>query len=360
MRAEEMRVLYVAMTRAKERLILVGSVKSWEKTLDYWQDAQNLPKDAPLQEYLRARANSYLDWIGPAVARHADFAAVATTSYKEMDDPSRWSVQAINTSHYSYEIQALADEVQQALEMPEDEALLAVITERFQAQYAYQKSTRKRSKTSVSEIKRLENLQRQEEPEYYFATPAKQTGSTIAPRPAFLQEQQLTGAEVGTAVHTVMQHVPQFGFHDMNEAKVFVKDLVARQLLTEAEGKVIPLAKIYHFFTTEIGQRFKKAKQIRREMPFTISRVDDDGDAQIVQGIIDCLFEDEYGNWVLLDYKTDRILPHFAQEPALSKEILGRYAVQLRVYSEAIESILHIKVSDKVLYLFDNEQTIQA
>lgn len=360
MRAEEMRVLYVAMTRAKERLILVGSVKNWEKTRDNWQDAQSLPIDAPLQEYLRARANSYLDWVGPAVARHADFTTVATTSYKALEDHSRWSVQAINTSHYSYEIHAMDEEVQQWLTMPEDEALLDEITSRFQAQYAYQRSTKKRSKTSVSEIKRLENLQRQAEPEFYFATPAKQKATSIAPRPAFLQEQQLTGAEIGTAVHTVMQHVPQYGFVEIQDVKDFVEDLVARQLLTEAEGKMVPLAKIYHFFETEIGQRFKKAKQIRREMPFTISRVDEDGDAQIVQGIIDCLFEDEYGDWVLLDYKTDRILPHFAQEPALTKEIRNRYAVQLRVYSEAIESILHINVSDKVLYLFDNEQAVQA
>lgn len=142
MRAEEMRVLYVAMTRAKERLILVGSVKNWEKTRDNWQDAQSLPIDAPLQEYLRARANSYLDWVGPAVARHADFTTVATTSYKPLEDHSRWSVQAINTSHYSYEIHAMDEEVQQWLTMPEDEALLDEITSRFQAQYAYQRSTK--------------------------------------------------------------------------------------------------------------------------------------------------------------------------------------------------------------------------
>lgn len=135
---------------------------------------------------------------------------------------------------------------------------------------------------------------------------------------------------------------------------------MAKQLLTEAEGAIVPIAKVFHFFTTDIGQRFQQAKQIRREMPFTISRVDEDGDAQIVQGIIDCLFEDQYGHWVLLDYKTDRIQPHFAKEPALSKEMLERYAVRLRVYSEAIEAILHITVSDKILYLFDNGQTVQA
>ncbi|WHY47409.1 helicase-exonuclease AddAB subunit AddA [Lysinibacillus pakistanensis] len=360
MRAEEMRVLYVAMTRAKERLILIGSVKNWSKTRDNWQDAQSLSLDAPLQEYLRARANSYFDWIGPAVARHADFTAIATTPYQPLEDASHWWIRPIKTSHYMYDIHALENEVQQLLETPEDKAMLTTITTRFQAQYPFQKSTRKRSKTSVSEIKRLENLQRQNEPEYYFTSPSRQRSTSIAPRPSFLQHQQLTGAEIGTAIHTVMQHVPQNGFLNIQEVQRFVADLVTRQLLTESEGQVVSAEKIFNFFTTEIGQRFKKARQLRREMPFTISRVDEDGDAQIVQGIIDCLFEDENGNWVLLDYKTDRIQAHFAKEPALSKEILDRYGVQLKVYSEAIESILQIQISDKVLYLFDIERSIHA
>ena len=352
MRAEEMRVLYVAMTRAKERLILVGSVKNWEKTLEKWTDAQHLPIDAPLQEYSRARANSYFDWVGPAVARHRDFALLVDAPYKTNDDPSRWSVQVISTGTYDYETPLDHEELQEAIATSEDQALFEEIQQRFQAQYNYQKSTLKRTKTSVSEIKRIENLQRQEEPEYFFTAPKKQP-STIAPRPAFLQEKRMTKAEVGTVVHTIMQHVPQCGFSSVQEVKAFVADLVAKQLLTAAEAKVVPCEKVLQFFTTAIGQRFKQAKQIRREMPFTISRVDEDGDAQIIQGIVDCLFQDAKGRWVLLDYKTDKIQSHFAQEPALSNEIIGRYAVQLRVYSEAIESILQINVNQKVLYLFD-------
>ena len=359
MRAEEMRVLYVAMTRAKERLILVGSVKNWEKTREKWQDAQNLPLDAPLQEYVRARANSYFDWVGPAVARHSDFAPLADEPYKTFDNPSRWFVQAMSTLAFDYETPVNHEELQQQFVTIEDQALFEDIKHRFQAQYKFQKSTLKRSKTSVSEIKRIENLQRQEEPEYFFTAPKKQQ-TMIAPRPAFLQEKRMTGAEIGTVVHAVMQHVPQWGFTTVQEVEAFVADLVEKQLLTEAEAKVVPCAKIVHFFTTDIGQRFKEAKQIRKEMPFTISRVDEDGDAQIVQGIVDCLFEDAHGRWVLLDYKTDRIQAHFAEEPALSKELLGRYAVQLRVYSEAIESILQIKVSEKVLYLFDIGKELHA
>ncbi|GLC87760.1 hypothetical protein LYSBPC_08870 [Lysinibacillus piscis] len=358
MRAEEMRVLYVAMTRAKEKLVLVGSVKNWEKTRERWQEAQSLAIDAPLQEYLRARANHYLDWLGPAVARHIDFKPMATTAYQGIEDASHWAIQAIATARYDT-AQMVEETVQQAFETVEDQALFTELTARFHTQYPYQQAVQKHSKTSVSEIKRLENLQRQEEPEYYFSAQPQKV-SAIATRPSFLQDIQLTGAEIGTAMHTVMQHVPQQGFDALEAAQLFIEQLVSKQLLTEAEGKAVSATKILTFFASPIGQRFARARQIRREMPFTISRVDEHGDAQIVQGIIDCLFEDAQGEWVLLDYKTDRIQPHFAQEPALSKELLERYGVQLRIYSEAVETILQIKVSAKVLYLFDDGQVVEA
>ncbi|RKJ47643.1 helicase-exonuclease AddAB subunit AddA, partial [Butyricicoccus sp. 1XD8-22] len=81
MKAEEMRILYVAMTRAKERLILVGSVKNWEKTRDEWCEIGHLSEQSMLPEYLRARAKNYLDWIGPAVARHECFASFHNGKY---------------------------------------------------------------------------------------------------------------------------------------------------------------------------------------------------------------------------------------------------------------------------------------
>lgn len=111
------------------------------KTLDKWQDAQSLPVDAPLQEYLRARANSYFDWIGPAVARHADFGPLSTMIYKEREDASHWWVRAIETSCYMYDTVAFEDEAQQIFETVEDTALLEEISSRFQAQYPFQRST---------------------------------------------------------------------------------------------------------------------------------------------------------------------------------------------------------------------------
>ncbi|RKJ37172.1 hypothetical protein D7X33_37895, partial [Butyricicoccus sp. 1XD8-22] len=91
----------------------------------------------------------------------------------------------------------------------------------------------------------------------------------------------------------------------------------------------------------------------------TLSRTDDEGDPQIVQGIIDCLFLDEENKWVLLDYKTDKILPKFKDEPALIKEMTNRYGVQLRIYSEAVQAVLDVNVDEKVIYLYNAQKEIQ-
>lgn len=357
-KAEEMRVLYVAMTRAKERLILVGSVKAWEKTRANWIDAQLVGVEERLPEYLRARAKSYLDWIGPAVARHADFVDFTEQPYTPKPHQSKWLVQAISTdSLQSRAKQLVESEVLNVFETAQDDDMLTLLQKRFDTPYAFESSTKKRTKTSVSELKRMENLQRQEEPEYFTVPKASMT---IATRPQFLQEKQMTAAEIGTAFHAVMQHIPQVGFTSKEDVAMFIHSLVEKQILTIEEGEVVKPDKVLAFFESSIGQTFRQAKQIFREMPFTVSVKDAEGDAQIVQGIVDCLLEDKEGNWILLDYKTDRIRPPFDREPALSKEILSRYSVQLKIYGEAIQSILNIKLSKKILYLVDINTEIFA
>lgn len=87
-----------------------------------------------------------------------------------------------------------------------------------------------------------------------------------------------------------------------------------RQLLQQIEADAVSANKVWTFFTTDVGTRFKEAKEVLREIPFTLSLKDADGDAQIIQGVIDCLFKDPEGNWVLLDYKTDYIEPAIVED----------------------------------------------
>ena len=351
MKAEEMRILYVAMTRAKEKLFLIGTVKNWDKVASSWHDMQQLSLDEPLPPYLRRTASSYFDWIGPAVARHADYQQTLDMMLSARPgEPSRFDVQIVDAT--SFQAATVDDELVDVPETPIDAAILQRIEQRFDTPYAHKNRLHKRSKASVSELKRLQTLEQQELPEI-FAEPTS-SAQRIATRPRFMQEKSMSAAEAGTAMHTVMQHVPQLGFDNLPQVAAFVEALVANELLTEAEAKTIYYKNVLAFFNSTIGAAFTAARTIHRELPFTYRRADVDGDEQIVQGIIDCLIETATGDWVLLDYKTDRLQHHDNPQQALR----ARYAIQLDLYTEAIECILGMKIAKKVIYAFDIAETV--
>ena len=363
MKAEEMRILYVAMTRAKEKLILVGAVSNWEKTKEKWEQYQNLEARAKLPDYVRANARSYLDWIGPAVARHQDF---LTLSYKDEDPQAEvltksvWKVKILTDTVIAGE-ELQIDEEQQLVRADVNEQLVSKLTSRFTTSYPYEEAVKAKSKTSVSEIKRMEALEHADQETIMNAQLLKKTfrASSVMQRPAFMQSHSMTGAEIGTVVHAVMQHAPQQGFMSTDAVSVFLQQLVAKQILRKHEAEVIDENDIIRFFDSPIGQRFKNAKTLLREVPFTLRRTNELGIPQIMQGVIDCIFEDDNGQWVLLDYKTDKIRPPFHKGEALLDEMSKRYSLQLTLYAEALQTIKHIEIDEKVLYLYDIGEAIE-
>ncbi|UQW98075.1 helicase-exonuclease AddAB subunit AddA [Rummeliibacillus sp. G93] len=353
MKSEEMRILYVAMTRAKEKLFLLGTIKDWEKAKKQWTDSAQLPDGEMLPDYLRAKAKSYLDWIGPAFARHPHFKGEEVGT-----EQSQWKLNVLHVNDlYETEVEKVEEEKESLPEAEVNPAMVAEIERRFDEPYAYERAIAKRSKTSVSELKRLQQLQSQEEPELFTSSTPNQ--QRVAQRPAFLQQQSLTAAETGTAIHTVMQHIPKEGLHSEETVRRFVDSLVERQLLTEEEAKAVKPNKIIDFFKSETGIRFMNAQELHREMPFTLSLADNEGDTQVVQGVIDCLLKDATGKWILLDYKTDRLLPHMQTIEGLRTEMVKRYEVQLSLYKKAIEEILKIEIAEKVIYAFNANHSIQ-
>ncbi|WP_339215324.1 helicase-exonuclease AddAB subunit AddA [Solibacillus sp. FSL W8-0372] len=352
MKAEEMRVLYVAMTRAKERLILVGSIKDWEKQKEEWTFYQEL-KETVLPAYIRSKANSYLSWVGPAVARHQDFLFVSYGYSSKATTTPQWSITVIPNRDYlaATEVELTEEEV---VEEVINEDIVQLLTERFTTPYFYKDAVTKKSKTSVSELKRMESLQQMEE-EHLYNSEAKRYVKTEVP--SFMlkekKKRKLSATEVGTAVHAVMQHIPQHGFATIEETERFIQSLVDRQLLQQLEADAVSAEKVYAFFGTEVGQRFKTAKEILREVPFTMSLKDEDGDAQIIQGVIDCIFEDAEGKWVLLDYKTDYIEQMILGDlEKIKRKMTKSYQIQLNYYQHAVQSIKRIEISERILYLY--------
>ncbi|WP_192598817.1 helicase-exonuclease AddAB subunit AddA [Sporosarcina limicola] len=364
MRAEEMRVLYVAMTRAKEHLEIIGSVKDIEKTIVKWQDAQLIEPGLMLPEYTRSRANGYLDWIGPAVARHMAFGKFGVIQGgQSVTDPSVWQIDALPVS-------ALFDSVEETPEETEsikdvvpiaevDERILAEVKRMFDSNYPFQASVTKKSKQTVSELKRLALLEQEVNGEDPFLQKKDEVSTAyLHNRPAFMQSRSLSAAEIGTSMHTIMQHIAIEKESTVTEVEQLLLELTERQLLTAEEAKAVDVNKVSNFFKTSIAKRLMVAKQVARELPFTYAYDNEDGDYQLLQGIADCLFEEQDG-WVLLDYKTDRVLGRYGSDEQADAEMQKRYGIQLNLYKKAIEEVMKITIKEMVLYLFDGERTVQ-
>jgi ATP-dependent helicase/nuclease subunit A len=347
MRAEEMRVLYVAMTRAKEKLYLTASVKEIDRLFEKWKTATG---DVLLPDFKRSRAKSYLDWIGPAVARHPD-ARELHTGGDVMEHHSRFQVEIVET-HSLEEPPLLLDARQDRPESSEDSA---AIQQRFDFQYPHQRAVDKRSKQSVTEMKRLQLLQHLDEPESFVQNFQAKAQKATPHRPDFLMDRKLSAADVGTAVHTVMQHLPLKRRLTLDEIRLFLDELVGREILTPEEAQAIRAEQVEAFFDSNTAQRLMNADDIKREVPFTYARADEDGEHQIVQGIVDCLFLED-GEWVLLDYKTDQT----RQMSDIASAMKERYSVQLSVYQEAVEAILRIPIKQRILYLFSTSDEVEV
>ncbi|WP_144509517.1 helicase-exonuclease AddAB subunit AddA [Bacillus sp. FJAT-22090] len=362
LKAEEMRVLYVAMTRAKEYLYLTASIKDLAKTLAKWEDAQATLPDEMLPGYVRAKAKGYLDWIGPALARHADFKQVAeVVEANIVESDSKWRIVTKCVDELKLPNDA---EVKEQISLDQltnsDQAtFLPQVLARFDTVYPFELATHKRSKQSVSEIKKIQQLLEREEDTYFQMGTNTNNVAKIAKRPFFLQQEaKLTGAEVGTAVHAFMQNVDLTEVKTTEQVQAFAEQLFNREIVTKAEQKAINPEKIMRFFHSDIAERLRSSKEVMREFPFTYALEDKEGDKQIIQGIVDCLFLEEDGRWVLLDYKTDHVQYLVNDEFLLQQEMKNRYNLQLSLYAQAIETILHIEIKEKILYLFDVDKTI--
>ncbi|MGJ7919530.1 helicase-exonuclease AddAB subunit AddA [Neobacillus sp. LXY-4] len=373
MLAEEMRVLYVALTRAKEKLYLLGSAKELQKSFDKWSRVAQY-QSWLLPEYDRASASTFLDWVGPALVRHHD-CCEALSAGKESCvgrvpeeismHPSNWRVLTVSADEVatfaeeSAETElAVMDYVQQGIPAPISTDAAEIVKDQLSWQYGNFEASMHRSKQSVSEIKRQLELF---DPESGGTELKQKFTKPLFKRPRFMQEKALTPAERGTAMHMVMQHVDLT--RNINEVYLdtLLGEMVEKELLSNEQREVIAAEPIVAFFDSELGRRLLSADKISREVPFSVSLsakevyADWNGEDEpvLVQGIIDCLFEDGNGT-VLLDYKTDSITERFKGgfEEAMPT-LEERYKVQIDLYAKAIERILKKPVNEKYLFFFD-------
>ncbi|WP_433619971.1 helicase-exonuclease AddAB subunit AddA [Paenibacillus cellulositrophicus] len=418
--AEEMRVLYVGLTRPKEKMILIGTVKDLEKKVSSWAQVQSRP-ELMLPDYLLARGRSYLDWVGPALIRHPAAAKLrelggleGETASALESDPADWRISILSTEDLTLAALGGWEEAEESTperrrklnsllrretvlpgsDAPDGGSFLSPdqISARLNWQYPHAAASRLSAKTSVTEMKKLLALQDGPTLDWVEETrvrrehslPASQQTSTLAlRRPKFMEQSRLSPTERGTVYHTVMQHIPlDAGLVDLRVVEATLQRLVDLSILTSSQAEIVEPEQIASFFDSDIGKRLQSAEWVSREMPFSYGlpaheahqallaterfnegniipmKATDAGtqasdEVVLIQGIVDCLFRQD-GKYVIVDYKTDRVLEHRGGIAALAES----YRFQLELYARALEDILGEAVQEKWLYFVDAKQSV--
>ena len=365
--SEEMRILYVALTRAKEKLIITGSSYNLQKDIDacYKAGVKGFNKVIP-SELLKQK--SYLKWIMTALIKHkdGDILRQGKNEFVEIsDDLSSWKINFHKKSDFGTE------NVEDSIEK-KNISILSLnysnfevdeeIRKRLEFRYKYRDVCSVPSNISVSDIKKAEEEIFEPQAENLFSEEKNRK------KPKFIMEEKgLSKAEKGTAMHFVMQKLDLNKVNLLNEIKEQIKNMFEKGLITKDEEESINIFKIQKFFKSNLGQRLLKAykenKQVFRELPFIteipVKRIEKDLIDKIfnneklrLQGIIDCFFEEDDGI-VLLDYKTDYV------ENGKEKEILDKYRVQIDLYTETLERVIGKKVKERYLYLFGIDKEVK-
>jgi len=383
--AEEMRVLYVALTRAREKLILVGSTRSFRKEAAKWAYAAAGSGVGALPSFEIAEAERFLDWIGPALIDHPDASAWREAAGLELVPPivppeerPVWDIRIVGKSEVAAENREKPERpardesrlraVSQARPVPAPASAWRDELERVLAwRYPHGPATSVRSKTSVTEMKRLAErafsgrTDGEPEPMWPAAEPFR---TTLARRPRFLESRSVSPAERGSAYHAVMQRLPLVDPVDERAVVETIRNMVVRRLLSEEQARAVDPARIVRFFAQEIGRRVLASPRVMREVPFTLaieaseletSLPVDSGETVVVQGVIDCLYEAE-GGFGIIDFKTDAVVGD-PNEAVL--RLAERYRPQLEMYSRAVESILKRAVVRRTLYFFDSGHWVE-
>lgn len=352
--AEELRILYVAFTRAREKLILTGTTSKLENKIGEWEDYSTNSKGA-LPDYLLRKSNSFLDWVGPAlVGKEENFIAVypRIMDANEQEIAELESEQGLAEDNKTVGLKInLADFTKHCLEEIVDEELQNELTKQLSWSYPHLLATEKPAKLSATEVKRHLQAGIEDEGEKLLYK------SKISTRPRFVQETKgLSGAELGTAMHLVMQHLDFQKVETKEEIRLQIEEMVNQEFLTFEQAESVGWKSFLDFFQSPIGKRLQKAdpEAIKREMPFTFreaahrvfSQLTEAGEENlIIQGIIDCLLIEEDGI-VLIDYKNDEI------NPKNFDKVVNGYRLQLELYARAIEEIFQLPVKEKYLYFF--------
>ena len=330
--AEEMRVLYVALTRAKEKLVITGIEKDVNDSIDSKQKELEIYKDNienKMNPNLVGKYKSYIDWIELVYLKNKDKDIMKFHIINKKD------ILKENTEEKE-ENKDIIKEIQNRAVSKEN---INKIKQELEWKYKFEESVELPSELSVSKIKELKNNVQLQNQEVSFA------------KPNFLIEKtELTGAQKGTIMHLCLQRLKHKEEYDLEKLKRMVKSLVEKEIILQKEADSVNYNKILEFFKSDIWKEMKEAKLVEQEKAFyfnikanEIYDVKSEEDI-LVQGIIDLYYINKDDELVLVDYKTDYVENN-------NEEILKeKYDIQLAIYKKALEKALDRKVDKVYIY----------
>ena len=346
---EELRVLYVAFTRAKEKLIITGCIKD-EEMLQQIREIYCGSNRRALNFKERAEAKTFLEWILPAAA--------ASGSWDKVSYVTPWSMLEDEAAQQITEHVSLRQRVQQAEKV--SDTLYEKIKEQLSYQYPHQDAIHLVTKYSVSELKHraMRELAAKEEED---VTPKFLEEVSTPYVPAFMEGKAEVnqGALRGTAMHRLMEcydftKMPDCSDEFAENIKKQLTGLVQMGKVSEDMQKLIRIPSVELFLKSQLAPRMKAAAMrddLFREKPFVMGNHEMEEEMVLIQGIIDVFWVEEDGI-VLLDYKTDRV--------DSATRLRDMYKEQLDLYAEALERIFPLPVKEKYLYSFRLNQAIEV
>lgn len=353
---EELRVLYVALTRAKEKLIMTGYVDDISEQWKGWQEAYENGMDY----FERSSAKCYLDWVAPVACSEQEEGFLVRIF--ELKDIVTKEVEKQVVAHLKKE-----ELLQWKKEQCYQEAFRKKIEERVSYQYPYEKEKEIKSKMTVSEIKHMFYLEEDDLGEVAFSglldykaiESAKEEGAEkmelMVPVPQFLEDpgRKNTGASLGTIYHKVLEKMDLSIVEQPENLELELERIANKHFVEKEEIQKISRKKIKSFIESDLANRMKKASEqnkLWKEQPFVIGipakEIKEEWESEefvLIQGIIDVYFEEEDG-LILLDYKTDKVQKE--------EQLIERYKAQLVYYQKALEQVTGKKVKEKWMYSF--------
>lgn len=315
--SEEMRLLYVALTRAKEKIIITGVEKDLQKTLenkqkelDMYDGAQKIPLN------LVKKSKTYLDWLEYVYLFNKEkniieFNKIVLENEKTKEE---------NDNKKEKKIDVIKDISKEQKEE---------VNKKLTWKYKYIESTKIEGKTSVSAIAKYgeKNIQ-------------------IVEKPKFMQNIEiLNKAEIGTLMHLILQKLDFRENYNEKTLNDLIQKLIYLNIVTEKQSQYIDKKRLLEFTKTELFKEIQNAKEIYKEQPFHMSVIDENKKESIlIQGIIDLYYINQNNEIVLVDYKTDYV------EKNNEQELIEKYKPQLKIYKKAIEEALNKNVEKVYIY----------